>query len=242
RHPRGDAHYRRRGDRCVDHRRQGTHHQPHAQPRSLRAGHHAVGRDIDQRRPGSTGLRLVLVSGDSTGNPADVRGDVRRVRIQLHHQHGERQCLRHVSEGGVMATYRVLAIIPTAADMPDGSGIARATDNEIVRALNAVVEFPEHMANHSAGMCEIDLSIRVYDDVLPASVFTERNGQDMIQPNRAAIETGDRGYYDAHVLYNPAAMTTATTFRGLGGATSGVPYCWIKIGSDELAITIHEWG
>src|SRR5690606_5140133 len=54
--------------------------------------------------------------------------------------------------------------------------------------------------------------------------------------------TGDRGYYDAHVLYNPAAMTTATTFRGLGGATSGVPYCWIKIGSDELAITIHEWG
>lgn len=141
-----------------------------------------------------------------------------------------------------MATYRALAIIPTAADMPDSSGVAEAAHEDIVRALNAVVQFPAAMATHSAGMCEIDLSVRVYDDVLPSSVFATRNGQEYIQPNRAAIETGDRGYYDAHLLFNPASLTTATTFRGLGGATSGVPYCWVKIGSDELPILVHEWG
>lgn len=141
-----------------------------------------------------------------------------------------------------MATYRVLALIPTAADVP-GVGVQTAAEAEVARALNAAAQFPAAMATYSAGMCEIDLSIRVLSDTCPASVYEERSGgQQYIQPNQLANAIRDYGYYDVVAVLNPPALTTATTFRGLGGSLGGIPYMWVKVGDDELNILVHEFG
>jgi len=91
-------------------------------------------------------------------------------------------------------------------------------------------------------MCEIDLSIRVINEVLPETVYAVQGSSDYIHPRLVADHLGDFSEYDGFALLNPSSLTTATTFRGVGGTSNSTPFMWVKIGSDERAILCHEFG
>jgi len=142
-----------------------------------------------------------------------------------------------------VATYRVISIVPTVATMPGAGSPTVADEADVVLATNTASQFPDDMDRHSAGMCKIDLSVLVLADALPSSVYTTRNNQRIISPISLATHLGIVDEYDGVLVYSPAALTTATTFRGVGGAAGSTPWGWIKVGEgDEAAIAVHEWG
>lgn len=142
-----------------------------------------------------------------------------------------------------MATYRVISIVPTAATLPGDGSPTVADEADVVLATNTAAQFPADMDRHSAGMCAIDLSVLVLAEALPSSVYTTQSDQEIIGPILLATHLGIVGEYDGVMVYSPTALTTATTFRGLGGTTSGTPWGWVKVGTgDEPAIAVHEWG
>lgn len=142
-----------------------------------------------------------------------------------------------------MTTYRIMGYIPTRAVPPAGGSAITASTADVDRGLAMAHHFPEDMAYYSDRMCDIDLSIRVLDDIIPNSVYVEAlTGQHYMLARSIAQRFGEEDQYDGFFVMNPPTLTTATTFRGIGGTSSGRLFMWVKIGSDERAILVHEFG
>lgn len=140
-----------------------------------------------------------------------------------------------------MVAYRAMAYIPTRAILPGDVDVSTAPDAEVVRALKNLAHFPADMLGHSGGMFTVDLSIRVLTDILPETMYSEVEGSEILAPSSVANHVGEFGEYDLFIVANPSTLTTATTFRGVGGTVTSTPYAWVKIGSDERAILCHEF-
>src|SRR5690606_34258187 len=85
--------------------------------------------------------------------------DWRHVRRAAEHDHLQHRFDDHpvdVAGGGVVATYRVISIVPTVATMPGAGSPTVADEADVVLATNTASQFPDDMDRHSAGMCKID--------------------------------------------------------------------------------------
>lgn len=146
-----------------------------------------------------------------------------------------------MATGSLVATYRVLAAIPSKAMVP-GVGEVTAEYDHVRRGLEMLSNFPDDMDFYSHGMCQIELSVWIMPEVVPESDYTAHAGQQIILPTSLGSRVGKRDAYDGFVTMQPENLVVGTGYRGLGGTSSGTPYAWCKIGSDERAILCHEWG
>lgn len=140
-----------------------------------------------------------------------------------------------------MATYRMLALIPTQVTHPD-THQSLANQFEITRAVNAASKLPSLMAAYSNNQCQVDMTIKVVEPLLPSTVFSNREApyadQYYISPSKIATETGDTNYYDLFVVFAAPSLGNAYTFSGLT-TTAGV---WIETAADMEEVAIHELG